>query len=68
MPDDQSTWQAPETLSHDQLIAASDDVLGRPDIAFSETEHVFRLNCLGLDWDMGVMVYEPHDATGIPAG
>ena len=71
MPDDQPTtgsWEAPETLSHEELIAASDDVLGRPDIAFSETEHIFRINSLGLDWDMGVMVYQPDDETKIPTG
>ncbi|NQV83425.1 MAG: hypothetical protein HQ494_06345, partial [Rhodospirillales bacterium] len=52
-------WTAPETLSHEELVAASDDMLGRPDIAFSENEHIFRIKTLGLDWDMGVMVYRP---------
>ena len=71
MPDHHPTtgsWQAPETLSHEDLIAASDDVLGRPDIAFSETEHIFRIHSLGLDWDMGAMVYQPDDETKIPTG
>lgn len=71
MPDDNRTtgsWEPPEIFEHDDLIAASDDVLGRPDIAFSEKETVFRINSLGLDWDMGVMVYEPDDETRIPTG
>ena len=70
MPDNRTTgsWEPPEIFEHDDLIAASDDVLGRPDIAFSEKETVFRINTLGLDWDMGVMVYEPNDETKIPTG
>jgi hypothetical protein len=71
MPDEHNTggsWQAPETLSHAELIASSDAVLGRPDIVFSENEHIFRIEALGLDWDMGVMVYQPDDEMKIPSG
>lgn len=71
MPDTDRTtgaWEPPDIFEHDDLIAASDDVLGRPDIAFSETETVFRINVLGLDWDIGVMVYQPDDEARIPVG
>ena len=70
MPDQRTTgsWEPPEIFEHDDLIAASDDVLGRPDIAFSEKEHVFRINSLGLDWDIGVMVYQPDDESRISTG
>jgi hypothetical protein len=70
MADNRTTgsWEPPEIFEHDDLIAASDDVLGRSDIAFSENEHVFRINALGLDWDIGVTVYEPDDETRIPTG
>ncbi|MDC0033699.1 hypothetical protein OAJ57_03960 [Alphaproteobacteria bacterium] len=71
MPDYNHTagsWEPPEIYTADALIAASAEVLGRPDIAYSETESVFRINVLGLDWDMGVMVYKPDDETKIPTG
>lgn len=71
MPDDikaGSTWEPPETLSRDDLIARSESVLARSDIPFDETEHIFRFNELGLDWDVGVMVYQPKDPSKIPAG
>lgn len=54
-------WQPPSDVSRDELLKLSDDVLARPDIPLRQSEDVFRINALGLDWDMGVMVYEPED-------
>ena len=33
-----------------------------------QTEDIFRINALGLDWDMGVTVYEPADPGQIARG
>ncbi len=71
MPDDnrtQAIWEPPETLSREELVAASDAVLSRPDIPFSEQEQIFRVTSLGLDWDIGVVVYQPEDAARIENG
>ena len=71
MPDDnrtQAAWEPPETLSREELVAASDAVLSRPDIPFSEQEKIFRVTSLGLHWDIGVVVYQPEDAARVPAG
>ena len=69
MPDNASSpWEPPARMSREELIAASDTVLARTPIPFSETEHVFRVHSLGLDWDIGVMVYEPDDPARIPTG
>src|SRR5438552_18251284 len=54
-----STWQPPVTWSREQVIATSDAVLGKPAGEVNETEDIFRLSALGLDWDIGVRVYEP---------
>ena len=62
------TYQPPERIERDEIIAASDEMLGTPDIPFTETETVFRINVADMDWDIGVMVYEPEDADRIPAG
>ena len=65
---DKAKWEPPETINKEALIELSSQVLGRPDIPFTETEHIFRINELEMDWDVGVMVYEPADPNRIPIG
>jgi hypothetical protein len=52
-------FHPPATWSREQVLAASDAVLAMPAGAVQESEDVFRLSALGLDWDIGVRVYEP---------
>ena len=68
------SWQPPATWSREQVIATSDAVLAKPAGEVRESEDIFRLTALGLDWDIGVRVYEPqpkdtiaHGADGIGA-
>ena len=61
-------WEPPQELSRKELIEASDAVLGRPEIHYTETESIFCINVLGLDWDIGVRVYEPDSFNKIPSG
>jgi hypothetical protein len=63
-----SDWVPPKEVARDEVIARSDAVLAKPDIALTETEDVFRVRALGLDWDMGVMLYAPRDAGKIATG
>lgn len=63
-----SLWQPPETIPREQVLARSEAVLAMPDLALRTTEDVFRIRSLGLDWDMGVMVYEPADAARLARG
>jgi hypothetical protein len=44
-----------EVLDMDRAIAAL------PDIPFDEQEDVFRIECLGLEWDIGVFITQPRD-------
>lgn len=39
-----------------------------PDIAVKQTEDIFRIHVLGLDWDIGMVVHEPEDSNKIPVG
>jgi len=39
-----------------------------PDIPMRQTEDIFRINVLGMEWDIGMMVYEPEDSKRIPVG
>jgi len=61
-------WQPPEQVSREDTLARSDAVLAKPDLPLRQTEDVFRIQALGLDWDMGVTVYEPADPAQVARG
>lgn len=61
-------WQPPEFVSREQCIEDTERVLGMPEIPIRQTEDIFRINVLGLDWDLGMVVYEPQDPERIPTG
>ena len=61
-------WQPPEFVSREQCIKDTEEVLGLPDIPITSTEDIFRINVLGLDWDLGMVVHQPVDASKIPTG
>ena len=63
-----SDWQPPESVSREETLARSEAVLAKPDLPLRQTEDIFRIHALGLDWDMGVTVYEPADPTQIARG
>jgi hypothetical protein len=54
--------------AREQCIKDTEEVLGMPDIAIKSTEDIFRINVLGLDWDLGMVVHQPADASKIPTG
>src|SRR3984893_16187844 len=56
-----SAWQPPESIARDAIVARSAAILAMPDLTLRQREDIFRIPALGLDWDMGVMVYEPAD-------
>ena len=61
-------FEPPERIERADIIRDSDAVLAMPDIPYSETETVFRINVAEMDWDIGVMVYQPDDPDRIPTG
>ena len=62
------SWQPPEFVSREQCIKDTEQVLGMPDLPINQTEDIFRINVLGMDWDLGMAVYEPEDPKRIPIG
>ncbi|MGH7824842.1 MAG: hypothetical protein ACREQ7_06660 [Candidatus Binatia bacterium] len=56
-------WQPPQFVSREQCIKDTAEVLGKPDIPIRQTEDIFRITVLGMDWDLGMVVYEPEDPT-----
>src|SRR5690349_12496181 len=61
-------WQPPESVSREETLARSAAVLAKPSLPLRQTEDIFRIHALGLDWDMGVTVYEPSDPKQIIRG
>jgi hypothetical protein len=56
-----SRWEPPPTRSRDDILADDAWVRGLPEIPIRETEDIFRIEALGLEWDIGLMVTEPAD-------
>src|ERR1700681_4087305 len=61
-------FDPPSAWSREEVLAASDAVLAVAPGAVQETEDIFRLAALGLEWDIGVRVYEPQPVAAIAAG
>lgn len=61
-------WTPPEEISRAQCLADSEAVLAMPDIELREYEDLFRIQAVGLDWDIGAQIYEPVDSSQICVG
>jgi hypothetical protein len=65
---DARLWTPISNLPREQVIAWSEAVLARPALPVKSWEDLFRIHQLGLDWDIGVRVYEPQPAESIARG
>src|SRR5688572_11234034 len=61
-------WEPPAVVSRDQALQLHRDVMAMPSGPIRIREDIFRLHELELDWDIGVVIYEPQDAGRIPHG
>ena len=61
-------WCPPEEIGRLQCTADSDEIVNRPDIPFVEYEDLFRIDVVGMDWDIGAQIYEPSDPSQIAVG
>lgn len=61
-------WTPPETVSHEQILQASREVLSLPDIEINTAEDIVRVEAVGMEWDIGGRVYVPANAARIPKG
>jgi len=55
----QAAWTAPASFSRAEVVEASNAVLAMPDLPHDEQEDIFRVEALGMDWDIGVRIYTP---------
>ena len=68
MTEAKNGWQPPALVSREQCIKDTEEVLGMSDIPIKRTEDIFRIKVLGMEWDLGMVVYQPEDAGKIPRG
>jgi hypothetical protein len=61
-------WTPPQEITKEQIVRASDDVLSGPELQITAREDIFRIHALGMDWDIGGMVYQPQEEADIPTG
>ncbi len=60
-----SIWEPPSLVSLEDLVALHHQVTAMPDVAISVREDIFRIRALEMDWDIGVVIYEPQ---AVPSG
>ena len=65
---DSKNWTPPEEVERAQCVAESDDIAARPDIPFTEHEDLFRIEVVGMEWDIGAQIYEPSDPSQVAVG
>ena len=62
------SWEPPGIVSREQVIKDTEEVLAMPDIPIKQTEDIFRIHALGMEWDIGAMISEPEDPGRISMG
>ncbi len=55
-------------VSRDDVVRTSDELMSQPEIPIDVFEDVFTIEAAGMDWDVGVVVYQPQDESLIPTG
>ncbi len=63
-----NNWTPPESISREQIIKDSEEVQAMPDLPVRKSEDVFRIRTLGMEWDIGAVIYEPEDPARIAVG
>jgi hypothetical protein len=61
-------WEPPAIVTHAETIELHDRVTALPDIPIDISEDIFRIRELEMDWDIGVVLYEPQDRSKIRIG
>ena len=63
-----SSWQPPGAVSYEEVLQLHQEVTALPDMPISVREDIFRINALEMEWDIGVVIYEPEDTQHILTG
>lgn len=67
-----AAYEPPARVELDSIIAATSEMLARPDIPVkgdnAYVEDIIRIDAVGMQWDIGMSVHEPDDASRIAVG
>jgi hypothetical protein len=63
-----SSWKPPAVITFDDVLKLNDDVTAKNGAPINITEELFRIHELAMDWDIGVVRYDPQDKTRVPLG
>jgi hypothetical protein len=63
-----TVWEPPSVISRKELVELDHEVAARASLPARIYEDIFRIQALEMDWDIGVVIYEPQDLTHIPKG
>src|SRR5215510_10244940 len=61
-------WEPADFVERVDIVRDSEQVLAMPDIPIRQTEDIFRIRVLGLEWDIGIVTYQPENERRIPIG
>ena len=57
----QQPFSAPDRYTRDQILDLSRAILGSDELPLKVSEDIFRIESVGLEWDLGVKIFEPVD-------
>jgi hypothetical protein len=63
-----SCWEPPAVVSFDAVRQLNDEVTAIQSSPVEVTEDIFRIHELAMDWDIGVVRYDPQEKTRILSG
>jgi pimeloyl-ACP methyl ester carboxylesterase len=62
------SWEPPSFIPRSGVIALHDHVAAMPTVQTTTREDIFRLHALAMDWDIGLVIYEPLNIASVPSG
>ena len=68
-----ANYLPPSDIAEEDTQAMIRNFMGKPDLPLKGgdkgyVEDIVRINAVGMDWDIGISVHEPADASKIPVG
>src|SRR6516225_6582383 len=64
----QLSWEPPSAFSLDEVLHLDHQVASMLERPVQVREDIFRISDLEMDWDIGVVIYEPMEPNKIPTG
>ena len=62
------SWEPSSVIPRDEIVRLHNEVVRMPTVQTRTREDIFRIQALEMDWDIGVVVYEPLDFEKVPSG